>query len=473
MIPLPIMPGQTVETGIPADPNSAPPAENAAGDFASLLLMLIPSGQTDATISPVPDGAQPTRGHEDASPEISKDPVALGFEILAAVLSMIGQPDAAVQKMSVPPQGSPSGDGATAGGVKNVVTTTTAAANPLPPFTIADAAGVATNLATAPAGIDSPGESDVTELKAELNAGIDNQGANASPVFRISAQSADLPTSTEQPQSVNDGSWTAEAEKIPAIVHELLQKTGAAQKKPTEDTNPESGVSSLVDRLETTERPSNMSSPRGLSIADARVAAHVEDAPATPTERSGFFAHDHHSAENGNEMMTHAAPAAAHTFSLQSMESDRPAAASSNHSWSAVIERLATEISTHARGERQEISLQLEPPELGHVQIQLALDGERLQARITTEFAEAGGLIQSHLQDLRQALQTHSLDLVSIQVDLGSSGFGGNLPQGSKPERQGLQPWSDLQAANSLNETEMSDSPRVASLARGALSVWA
>ncbi len=214
-----------------------------------------------------------------------------------------------------------------------------------------------------------------------------------------------------------------------------------------------------------------------MSIADGQVSARVEGV-ATPSERSGFFSRDerHGGARDTSQGPEAGLPAAAaHGTTFHGVESEKPAAPA--NAWSATIERLAAEISNHARQglhDRHEVSMRLEPPELGGLKIELSLDGDRLQARITAEVAETGGLIQTHLSELRQALQAHSLDLVNVQVDLGAwSGLSSGLDQGPHPESEGRKHWPGMPALVAANEGEASEHAGAAFISRGAVSVWA
>jgi flagellar hook-length control protein FliK len=108
-----------------------------------------------------------------------------------------------------------------------------------------------------------------------------------------------------------------------------------------------------------------------------------------------------------------------------------------SESWQALVGRIAGEISSHVRHNLHEAFLQLEPPELGQLRIDLVLEGDTVQARIVAEVAEVGALLRTHLPELREALQYHSLTLGEVRVDIGGwSGERGELPQ-SFPRESG------------------------------------
>ncbi len=108
-----------------------------------------------------------------------------------------------------------------------------------------------------------------------------------------------------------------------------------------------------------------------------------------------------------------------------------------SESWQALVGRIAGEISSHVRHNLHEAFLQLEPPELGQLRIDLVLEGDTVQARIVAEVAEVGALLRTHLPELREALQYHSLTLGEVRVDIGGwSGERGELLQ-SFPRESG------------------------------------
>jgi len=461
MLSLSIMPGQSIDPGSP-DSSSVVPTEQSGGDFASVLFLLTPNLLTETPAAPVAQTDLP-QDEPRVDKTAEKKATAIGLDLLAVLFAVVSPAESAAQKADADPTTGGNPADAAAPGRNQQPISACATAPAAEENQIID---LADDLTVDLQGMKPDGE------KALLEKITAKDGSNDLRAFPPTVNAPTRTTADGQSPSV---ARPADAEMIPPAVPELSAQAAGAQKKTTHDAADSTSISPA--RHESDEPGAEISAPRGFAIADAQVAAHVEDAPSLPSERSGFFSRDN-SRGGGHETNAdgRASPQtfAAHGAVFQSIETERPTAVSSNHSWSAVIERLATEISTQARGERQEISMRLEPPELGHVKIELALDGERIQARITTEFAEAGGLIQSHLQELRQALQSHSLDLVSVQVDLGgSSGFYGNLHQGAESEAQRQKSWPDFDAALPANENDAVESPRTASLGRGAVSLWA
>ena len=450
MFPLPILPAQPVAPGAGHDATSISAGNAISEDFAALLFFLTPASDIAPAILDTPEIPQfrptPEKG---AHPEIADS----DLEMIAAFFAGVPAP------LQLPPESGvevPIRDNFPAPPVNpsrlQPILSLAAGTTPDQPAGADKAPAISDNLSSAP-----DRERTMLPQLFDVKDKSSGRGAHAS---------ADTPTlSTEESKFPVFVSGVGKAEKIPPAIENQIAKSGATEKKAL-DVGQEPPAFLPHETAETD------ATPRGLAIADGQVDKHVDGTFLLPSERSGFFArdnnrggdHESHSGGTPNQQPL------MHGVTFQPVEAER-AAPAQNHSWSSNIERLATEISAQARSERQEVSMRLEPPELGHVKIELALDGDRLQARITTEFAEAGALIQSHVQELRQALHAHNLDLVSVQVDLGgSSGFSGNLQQGaesgqkSSPEIRGILPMGDSEAG---------EPQRVASLDRGAVSVWA
>lgn len=204
------------------------------------------------------------------------------------------------------------------------------------------------------------------------------------------------------------------------------------------------------------------------SSPESRLAARVE-AASSPGDESGLFTARKDVSSDGDSNVLWLAQGS----SLRGLESERAAAPQTANLWSSTIERLAAEISTHVRHNRHEVTMRLEPPELGNLRIELSLDGDRLQARVTAEVADAGSLIQTHLPELRQALQAHKLDLVNVQVDLGGwAGLGAGLTHDSRQQTQErVAPAAPAMSLGGDGEAkEVAKTPPVTD---GAVSVWA
>ncbi|HEX2226227.1 MAG TPA: flagellar hook-length control protein FliK [Candidatus Binatia bacterium] len=146
-----------------------------------------------------------------------------------------------------------------------------------------------------------------------------------------------------------------------------------------------------------------------------------------------------------------------------------------DRNWHPVIDRVAGEISGRIHIGKQEAVLQLDPAELGKLQIDLHMEGDRLVARILTETPESRALIEAHLPELRQALVENRVELVEIRIDHGS--WDGQRGEGQKPQQE-TGGW--LQTAHASGEVrpragDEQERARPASvrLEAGRVSMWA
>lgn len=155
-----------------------------------------------------------------------------------------------------------------------------------------------------------------------------------------------------------------------------------------------------------------------------------------------------------------------------------PAADASASTWRPTVERVTREIVGHVQMNKQEAILQLDPPELGKIKIDLHVEGDKLQARIFTAAHEARSLIENHLQELRQALQANNLDLVDVRIQSGWHGATGDAMQGF-PQQQQQQPtgqqepgWGsgNLAEGDDVEPQLMSNS---STSGKGRVSMWA
>src|SRR5258706_252166 len=102
--------------------------------------------------------------------------------------------------------------------------------------------------------------------------------------------------------------------------------------------------------------------------------------------------------------------------------------------WQPVVERVAGEIAGHLRIGKQEAVIQLDPPELGKIRIDLRIDGDKIEARISAVETSARTLLENHLPELRHALEVGQVRSADVNIDSrswsGASGSDGS--QGSQ-----------------------------------------
>ncbi|MBI2364697.1 MAG: flagellar hook-length control protein FliK [Deltaproteobacteria bacterium] len=143
-------------------------------------------------------------------------------------------------------------------------------------------------------------------------------------------------------------------------------------------------------------------------------------------------------------------------------------------SWRSTVNRVADELASHVRLNKREAVIQLDPPELGKIKIEMRLDGDKLEARIVAEVHESRELIESHLQELRQALRLHHLDLADVRVSqAGWSGGSGDPMQGFRQQQPDGEPQWARNSENSIAAASASQERSGGGDENGRVSVWA
>jgi hypothetical protein len=138
-----------------------------------------------------------------------------------------------------------------------------------------------------------------------------------------------------------------------------------------------------------------------------------------------------------------------------------------------LLDAIVNEINGRVHlGEREAI-LQIDAPELGRLQIDIVVDGKQLSARILTESTEARLVVESHLGELRRALDDTGLLLVDVQVR--SDGFGAWSDMNQHPDNEGFDSGSMIASRHAVGTPVEPEAKRdSARTARNVLlSTWA
>jgi hypothetical protein len=132
-----------------------------------------------------------------------------------------------------------------------------------------------------------------------------------------------------------------------------------------------------------------------------------------------------------------------------------PSTSSSSQSPTPSIEPLfqvAQRFVTMAGNGESRTRLNLHPPELGRIQIEISLESNKLSATLLTETQVVKELMEAHLGQLRQHLAQHNLQLESFQVTVGADASAykesnGELFGNGKHSRQSevAEPAADLE----------------------------
>ena len=158
-------------------------------------------------------------------------------------------------------------------------------------------------------------------------------------------------------------------------------------------------------------------------------------------EQGMFFQHgDHEPPHEGMQVPIETAQHSNTVFHVARLTDNPPGAARGAEpaQWRPVIEQVAGEINGRIHIGKSDAIIQLDPPELGKLKIDLHLEGDRLEARIFAETQESRRLIETHLPELRQALGENRLEHVDVRVESGSWGSArGDGHQGPRQQANG------------------------------------
>jgi flagellar hook-length control protein FliK len=137
--------------------------------------------------------------------------------------------------------------------------------------------------------------------------------------------------------------------------------------------------------------------------------------------------------------------------------------------WHGLVSAVLHEVNGRIHVSRKEAKIHLEPPELGKLEIEISIDGNKLAARISTETQESSNFIEAHLIELRQALQDNHFELVDVRVD-----NGGFLGHGGPHQENYRGPSIGLVATDGDESTEPQPIQLpAAQIVVGRVSMWA
>ena len=123
---------------------------------------------------------------------------------------------------------------------------------------------------------------------------------------------------------------------------------------------------------------------------------------------------------------------------------------------------------------KSEAVLQLEPPELGKIKIDLSMEDGRLHARIVAEGHDSKALIEAHLPELRQALLAGKIEVAEVRISQGSWSGAGDLGQGLQEQQQRRQEaGSRFDAPATRSEEGAERRPQTSPRESGRVSMWA
>jgi flagellar hook-length control protein FliK len=164
----------------------------------------------------------------------------------------------------------------------------------------------------------------------------------------------------------------------------------------------------------------------------------------------------------------------ADVLTAKPIHSDSASENSRAPAWRPVVERVTEQFVRQVRIGEQQAVIELEPPELGKIRIDLRVEGEQIHARIVTEEQGTKALIESRLTELHQALDVRQVEIANLRVDQQSVSTGGGdwgkAFDNGEPRQGGGQARDDSAFADGLpDEAPRENPPRDP----GRISMWA
>lgn len=90
-----------------------------------------------------------------------------------------------------------------------------------------------------------------------------------------------------------------------------------------------------------------------------------------------------------------------------------------------LIGQVARAVARLSNGEITELRLQLQPPELGRIELRLEVETEGTRVTILADVSSTGQLIERHQADLRQSLQQAGIHLAGLTIGREGGQAGG------------------------------------------------
>lgn len=137
------------------------------------------------------------------------------------------------------------------------------------------------------------------------------------------------------------------------------------------------------------------------------------------------------------------------------------------------VPQAMVQVAKEASDGQRHVRLQLNPPNLGQVRVELQMTDQRIQAIFHVDSRQAASLLDGQLNTLRNALQEQQLDLEDAQVQLSNpdSGEGESHPwdQDGEGRRGPWTAWGQGDGAEESGSGATSSGPEI----EGGLSLYA
>jgi len=143
-------------------------------------------------------------------------------------------------------------------------------------------------------------------------------------------------------------------------------------------------------------------------------------------------------------------------------ETAAPAKATTNVNYSSILNQVSEKINyTLGKGESR-VTIQLNPPSLGQINVNLAMKNNQLQAIIVAESVQVKNILESNMNQLRVSLEGSNIEVDKVSVFVGNeeNNFASMLREhrNSQSQKHNFKPFEDtLKQEQELSE----DLPKV------------
>ena len=120
-----------------------------------------------------------------------------------------------------------------------------------------------------------------------------------------------------------------------------------------------------------------------------------------------------------------------------------------------VFPQIIRSFATLVRGENAEMRLQLQPGDLGEIELRVRTTEAMVRGEMMVQNSEVKALLEKHMERLRAALAEEGLELAGFDVDLGNEGFSDNMDE----DEQYATPYSTRSINSTPEDADVQTSP--------------
>jgi flagellar hook-length control protein FliK len=172
----------------------------------------------------------------------------------------------------------------------------------------------------------------------------------------------------------------------------------------------------------------------GASLKQTLIAEVGEVRPQVVTPRRFTNAGGENSNDILNQLPQDLRIIATHTNAARGMETAVPQAEAAQAM--RMIDQIVEKAQIGFTGGRNEIHIQLDPPELGRVQVKVSSDGGIVTTRIEVSMPEVRNLLEANMQQLRAGLEKANINIGQCSVSLTGEWGSRNMQAQQTPDVQ-------------------------------------